>query len=474
MKDKKFYDNHFHAMNLSHPYLLAFVQRFNLQLLLAANAFLGGFASAFIGKKINKIKNLFSVMENDTKSFFILVEDYLKESELIKDGHLVIGENKYSKIVLTPLIIDFGFKGADNPDIFYNKASQKPVLDQILDVLNGIREYTKERPDGIFEIYPFLGINTKNYHLKDETSEKVIKVPNLERLNEGLKNKVKYKEKSKKLVFYGRMSINEYEELIKLFVDERDKNSIKRIYQYSQDVGQGGTLLDTLDKYFGEYIGTSDDLFSNMGGFEGDIDSVKSNYFAGIKLYPPLGFDPWPEDDEEELEKVKYLYEYCCRKRIPITTHCNNGGFSVLDKKEARRYTSPARWEKVLQKYPDLKINFAHFGGQSEIMGIIPVREWFNTVLTLITKYEYVYADFSYNGVNPKTYRDLRKAVHNLPDGAKEKVLNRILFGSDFCVNLIDIDSYNEYLDKFSKIDVFNDDEKDMFCRINSERFLFY
>jgi len=36
-------------------------------------------------------------------------------------------------------------------------------------------------------------------------------------------------------------------------------------------------------------------------------ESIKSNSFAGVKVYPPLGFDPWPEKEvyknkEEEEE----------------------------------------------------------------------------------------------------------------------------------------------------------------------------
>jgi hypothetical protein len=38
------------------------------------------------------------------------------------------------------------------------------------------------------------------------------------------------------------------------------------------------------------------------------------NYiFAGIKLYPPLGYDPWPAKNEER-EKVKLLYHKCLEK----------------------------------------------------------------------------------------------------------------------------------------------------------------
>jgi hypothetical protein len=103
-----------HAFNLSHPYLLAFIQRLKIHQILVLNSLLGLLASFLIGKNFNKVKNLLAVMENDLGSFFLLVEDYLKRSDkgpLVNVGKLHIGDNEYSKIVLTPLMIDFGYKG---------------------------------------------------------------------------------------------------------------------------------------------------------------------------------------------------------------------------------------------------------------------------------------------------------------------------------------------------------------------------
>jgi len=91
-----FYDIHMHAFNLSHPYLNAFLSRFNISKSVATNlsTFLNPFVSFFIGillflasivttiifplrsllkikltKKINQFNNLVSVMENDVGSF---------------------------------------------------------------------------------------------------------------------------------------------------------------------------------------------------------------------------------------------------------------------------------------------------------------------------------------------------------------------------------------------------------------------
>jgi len=107
-----------------------------------------------------------------------------------------------------------------------------------------------------------------------------------------------------------------------------------------------------------------------------------SNYFAGVKLYPPLGFDPWPTTSTEEMAKVRYLYGYCSEKAIPITMHVSDGGFIAVPNSE--ELTSPRKWQAVLHAYPHLKVNLAHMGHQAKKKwGLFPKREWQEIVLDL-------------------------------------------------------------------------------------------
>ena len=280
MKERKFYDIHTHAMNLSHPYLLPFVQRLKIDQLLMLSSLLSilwvlgrPITKLVIEQKLNRVKNLLSVMENDIGSFFLLMEQYLKDDENLwgKGRGLNIGGNSYQKFVLAPLMIDFGYKGIKDPAIYYNRPAQKPIVEQVIDVFNGIKKYRRASQDEIFEIYPFLGLNTANYDM--------------------------------------------------------------------------GRLEKMLDKYFADYEGSPEALLSNMGKFDGDIEHIGSNFFAGIKVYPPLGFDPWPDKVKHraEFDKVCYLYRYCCKKGIPITAHGSEGGFVVVPKKRQREYTSISR-----------------------------------------------------------------------------------------------------------------------------------
>ena len=406
MEGKTFYDIHMHALNLSHPYLLAFIQRLKIHRYLFLNSLplLGSLASFMVGRNLNKIKNLLAVMENDIGSFFLLIEAYLGtdgQTPLLRDGKLHIGGNIYSKIVLTPLMMDFGYKDIrDNRDTYYNELAQKPIREQVVDVFNGIRKYKETRPNGILEIYPFLGLSTKYY----------------------------------------------------------DKDRIETM----------------LEKYFGSYKYSRADLSENMGKFDGDVEHLGSNSFAGIKVYPPLGFDPWP-DDTEQRKKVECLYEYCCHKRIPITTHGSEGGFVVVSKEEAKDYTSISKWEKVLvqERYSKLKLNLAHFPVREKLVGVFPKKKRLNEILELVRNYDNVYVDFSNRAINDRYYASLKKVINEASDELSTKLWKRILFGSDFTINLMSIESYNKYLDVFSRNKALTADEKVDFCCSNPERFLF-
>lgn len=477
MKKKKLYDIHCHAMNLSHPYFLAFIRRYNLSFLLTLNSVFGPISSLFIGKQMNKIQNLLSVMENDVGSIFVLMENCIKECKpsIVKNGKIIIGGNEYSKIVLTPLLIDFGYKGMSSDNIHYNEPAKKPIVEQVVDVFNGIRYYVNDykSSDKLFEIYPFLGMNTQNYFLGKETSEKISCKPELQLLSDSLRKKVIFRAGPKKLVFRGEMSITEKEEFQKLFNKREDIKAVEYMYKNSQDIKKRNTIPKMLDKYFKDYKRDSNDLLANMGKFEGDIESLASNFFAGIKVYPSLGFDPWPEGDKEELRKVKYLYRYCCKKSIPITAHCNDTGYAILDKDRLESYTSPFKWEKVLKRYPKLKLNLAHMGKQQKFLNIFPVQTWAKKAIQLVLDYDNVFVDFACRGDEDKFYKYLKELISQCTKAHREKLERRILFGSDFSINLMWCNSYSDYFNCFSGTPYFDRTEKDLFCSINPETFLF-
>ncbi len=203
-------------------------------------------------------------------------------------------------------------------------------------------------------------------------------------------------------------------------------------------------------------------------------------YFSGIKLYPPLGGDPWPLESIER-DKVSLIYEFCSKKRIPIITHCDDQGFRGVNARVAQEFTNPARFKEVLARYPDLIIDFAHYGRQYNplskkslkrlIEGVFTEDSWFTQIISFMREYEHVYADVSFSGSDPLFYSGLNSFMNKLDEGSRQRILERSMFGSDFSVNLTKIESYAAYLSVFHD-SPFNDSEVHTIASVNPARFL--
>lgn len=217
--------------------------------------------------------------------------------------------------------------------------------------------------------------------------------------------------------------------------------------------------------------------------------SSSKKKFYGIKFYPPLGLNPWPED-KKELEKLLYIYQFCCDNNLPIITHCDDQGFRTIPTKEAWAYTNPKSWEVVLKEFPTLKLDFAHSGKQySSISNIptatiiaqnlikpknerLPTSPWFYNIIDLMKNYPNVYLDFSFSGCNPQFYCEFINFL-NLEENKniRDHIVTHSLFGSDFSVNLFKVKSYSQYFNIFEK-SPFSDEEIDLFVSKNPIDFL--
>ncbi len=181
--------------------------------------------------------------------------------------------------------------------------------------------------------------------------------------------------------------------------------------------------------------------------------------FAGIKLYPALGFYPF----DPVLSPV---WSWAAREGIPTMVHCSRSGpvyGRTLPPPSARihpltgeplgarrkriyadYYTHPLNWEPLLQEYPGLKVCFAHFGGDRDCMAFYKegnrLRDnWFEHIVNLLKTYEGAYADISFASANPDLmalfhvyaqHRPEPTAVSCLP--REYALADKILFGSDF------------------------------------------
>ncbi len=193
---------------------------------------------------------------------------------------------------------------------------------------------------------------------------------------------------------------------------------------------------------------------ARMGDATDNLDFV-AEYIAkgcvGIKVYPSLGYYPY----DPRLEQV---YQYAQENQLPLMVHCSRGGIHYANKavpdefiysvsfnpKEGYRYVNPfegnwvdfknnfikpAHWEQVLERFPQLKICFAHFGFDStqdeDWRG--PKNTWYTTIKQLMQRYENVYADISYTLFDPE-----RLAIIKADMDQTDRIRARVLFGTDY------------------------------------------
>ena len=178
---------------------------------------------------------------------------------------------------------------------------------------------------------------------------------------------------------------------------------------------------------------------------------------AGIKLYPALGYYPCHPD----LEPV---YAFAAQHQIPIITHAYKGGGGYYTgkftptvmsyhsfnptpasraflnkhlnpfnpKMSGRDFADillhPVLYTDVLEKFKNLKICFAHFGGDEEIVhqGKGDQENWTNQIKTFMRQYDHVYTDVSYTLAYKKANEQILK---DMEDPIYSK---RILFGTDY------------------------------------------
>ena len=219
---------------------------------------------------------------------------------------------------------------------------------------------------------------------------------------------------------------------------------------------------------------------------------IEDHKFTGIKLYPALGFFP----DDKRLDGV---YEYAEANEIPITTHCipkNKNHFRYRPTKEmidiartrfekfynekdgrkaydfAKYLNHPTNYEYVLKKFPKLKINLAHFGGNEEWDKYLDVsdenfkdeRNWYSLIRKLIANKDHnVYSDISFTVHDDKLYPLLKNLTKS------RGVKDRVLFGSDFYM------LQKDYHERRFGLDVrgyLSDDEYWLIAETNPKEFL--
>lgn len=193
----------------------------------------------------------------------------------------------------------------------------------------------------------------------------------------------------------------------------------------------------------------------------GFVDIVKNALekkgFLGVKLYPSLGYGV----DQPAMEP---LYKLCLDMGVPLMTHCNQGGF--LGVQDGQKYADPETWLPVLDRYPGLKVCFAHFGGGLD-------QTWAASILKLMKDHPGVYSDIAFHRT-PMEGDDKEKAYFTrMAEHLRDPVYReRVLFGTDFWLIRPRLSEPNHWRYFESRFDREGKDFFRQIAEVNPQRFL--
>lgn len=167
-------------------------------------------------------------------------------------------------------------------------------------------------------------------------------------------------------------------------------------------------------------------------------EALEEMGFLGVKFYPPMGYHPSHKSVFNSLtvnEELQRIYTYCHQNQVPITAHCSidcaYGKEFINNPERLVEVTHPGAWRPVLSDFPQLILNFAHFGG--DFPDVEKPESWSSEILRMIDSNQNVYTDLSYHGVtidssNSEQYFWKLSELMDKSPNYREK----ILFGTDW------------------------------------------
>jgi predicted TIM-barrel fold metal-dependent hydrolase len=160
-------------------------------------------------------------------------------------------------------------------------------------------------------------------------------------------------------------------------------------------------------------------------------ESLHSGACVGLKLYPSLGYAVKGSIMDDALR-------YCEKESVPVLLHCNDTGFRKSAKDALN--CDPRAWIPILDTHPDLRVCFAHFGGQSQggqpvwTAPELPADSWAFAILELMEQYPgRVFADISFHteqNATPEQKENYRKNLAAVI--TDERYRDHVLWGTDY------------------------------------------
>lgn len=214
----------------------------------------------------------------------------------------------------------------------------------------------------------------------------------------------------------------------------------------------------------------------------------KGKPFIGVKIYSPNGYSPTDPLLYGSPKNNDCVYAFCEKNGIPVTAHNSFGGFATFmdsvevtgdvytsagikyyDKKilsfktkllsgagkaikeRALALNHPSLWEKVLQKYPKLYLDLAHFGGGERLGFALDKADdpesdnWSQKIIDLIGKYPNAFTDIS-------CYSDFDVLRKLRSSAVYQKIRAKIMYGSDYYLLLLFENDFRKNIANFRSV----------------------
>jgi hypothetical protein len=222
-----------------------------------------------------------------------------------------------------------------------------------------------------------------------------------------------------------------------------------------------GQPIKTIEQQHDELATLASDIKSSASGYEvipfattdprvGDKGRelwrmIEGHGFAGIKLYPRLGFSPFdPVLMEHVYPKANDMKRHG-RVGLPVMSHCSRGGVQGKNMTNylADEYTDPDGFIPVMAQFPNLRICLAHFGGLNDWTEYanpdkkkVPdySQNWQVQIRRMIGSGDYpgLWTDISYTMFEFDEFIPFLRLLLMGNQNRHERLRQRILFGSDF------------------------------------------
>ena len=198
-----------------------------------------------------------------------------------------------------------------------------------------------------------------------------------------------------------------------------------------QSVATTPKQVSSINRFIAQAVTDSEGRFTGLGTLHPDSDDMARDVeeiislgLKGVKLHPDI---QKVKIDDERMLKIYDL----CRGRLPILMHTGDYRYD---------FSNPNRMLPILEKYPDLTVIGAHFGGWSI---------WEEATQKLCkSKNFYVDCSSSLYAISPEKAKELIMAYG----------VERVLFGTDYPLWEI-----QDEIDRFMKIELTDVQREDIF-----------